>query len=1115
MFRFKHLLLPLLVLYSGIVNAQITDIVGPTGSGDFGYSVTALSNGNYVITDPFISNGALGNAGAVYLYDGKTHSLISTLKGAKSDDFVGRDGVVALPNGNFVVLSRSVDNGFIVDCGAITWVNGSTGLSGEVTIANSLFGTATNDSLGSGDIYGVGGLVVLENGNYVMVSPGWDNGSVVNAGAVTLLDGNSATSGVISSGNSLVGSSTNDRVGSDGIFILENSHFIVRSFTWNNGTVVNAGAITWCNGISLAGQLSSANSLVGTTTDDFFDDIIPYEYKIRKLTNGNFVVINRNWDDVGSGVVNAGAITWGSNTLGISGVISSNNSLVGTKGDEQIGGGPGLELGGVVALSNGNYVVVSPYWHDEINYGAGAVTWGNGNTGVTGIIDSTNSLVGSSNPNQDEVGRGGVVALSNGNYVILSPYWNNDAGEYVGAITWGNGTTGTTGKVNPANSLVGTTGFDFDFGTRITPLSNGHYVVSTPKWDNGNLIDAGAVTWANGSTGITGEINSGTSLVGNTAKDELGQNVKALPNGNYIICSPNWDNGAVSNAGAATWANGNTGITGFVNSSNSLVGSQPDDNIGTGYYDVTVLTNGNFVISSPYWDNGTVVDAGAATWANGMIGVSGPVNGSNSLVGTATGARVSFSVNALTNGNYVVSSPLSNDVSQLFGAVTWGNGNSGVTGPVTSSNSLMGGPGLDHVGGVLTLQNGNYIVLSGELVGGPGTGKGSVTWGNGLTGISGIVSSDNSLVGTSPHDRVGEQFSLSNDHYVVMSPHYDNGSITDAGAVTFASNTSGITGVITNCNSISGETANNGWQLAISYSDVPPYLIVGRAVHNVVRILQPVSADLVINNDSASVNINGNTPVPLLTNDGCRLIATLTPQGLNPVHGILKAKTWNEVAVPVHNGEPFVSRHYEITPGLNASTATAKITLYFTQQEFDDFNEHAASTTNLPASADDTSGIAKLRIVKYPGISNDDSGLPGSYTGTPEVIDPVDQDVVWNNSLSRWEVSFDVTGFSGFIVQAANDPVTGTNDITNNSHLLHLFPNPARQNLSYELKSNTAGTYTIKIFDLNGRLMYSNEGRDIGNIIKGSIPIDFLSQGTYILEIATKKTTARKKLLKL
>jgi hypothetical protein len=46
----------------------------------------------------------LENAGAVYLYDGKTHSLISTLKGAKSDILLAGMGVVALPNGNFVVL---------------------------------------------------------------------------------------------------------------------------------------------------------------------------------------------------------------------------------------------------------------------------------------------------------------------------------------------------------------------------------------------------------------------------------------------------------------------------------------------------------------------------------------------------------------------------------------------------------------------------------------------------------------------------------------------------------------------------------------------------------------------------------------------------------------------------------------------------------------------------------------------------------------------------------------------------------------------------------------------------------------------------------------------------
>src|SRR4030095_2127124 len=248
----------LMMIVAGQLHAQVTSKVGPTGSGDFGYSVTALTNGNYVITDPYFIDGTVSNGGAVYLYDGKTHSLISTLKGKYNNDFLGRDGIIALNNGNFVVLSYSADNGSVVDCGAITWVNGVTGLTGMIAPANSLFGTATNDSLGSGDNYGLGGVVVLDNGNYAVVSPGWDNGSIVNAGAVTLLNGSSPTSGVISSANSLVGNSTNDRVGSDGIFVLDNNHFLVRTFSWNNGTTVNAGAITWCNGSSLAGQVSSA-----------------------------------------------------------------------------------------------------------------------------------------------------------------------------------------------------------------------------------------------------------------------------------------------------------------------------------------------------------------------------------------------------------------------------------------------------------------------------------------------------------------------------------------------------------------------------------------------------------------------------------------------------------------------------------------------------------------------------------------------------------------------------------------------------------------------------------------------------------------------------------------
>ena len=65
----------------------------------------------------------------------------------------------------------------------------------------------------------------------------------------------------------------------------------------------------------------------------------------------------------------------------------------------------------------------------------------------------------------------------------------------------------------------------------------------------------------------------------------------------------------------------------------------------------------------------------------------------------------------------------------------------------------------------------------------------------------------------------------------------------------------------------------------------------------------------------------------------------------------------------------------------------------------------------------DATGKANLRIEKRPGTSSDGSGLPGTYTGTAVTIDPDDANIVYNTSLSRWEVSFATTGFSGFFVK--------------------------------------------------------------------------------------------------
>ena len=260
-----------------------------------------------------------------------------------------------------------------------------------------------------------------------------------------------------------------------------------------------------------------------------------------------------------------------------------------------------------------------------------------------------NSLVGSQT--FDAIGggffAGGVVPLTNGNYVVCSPDWSNGALTKVGAVTWANGTTGISGVVSPAISLVGssahdTVGFGFFGGGGVTPLPNGNYVVSSPDWSNGVINGRfGAVTWGNGITGIKGVVSAANSLIGDTASTRVGGGffgeggVTALTNGNYVVASPDWSNGATNRVGAVTWGSGTAGITGVIGTANSLVGSTALDGIGSirfsGGGGVIPLSNGNYVVSSPDWDNGAVNAVGAITWGNGYTGLIGTVSAAKQL----------------------------------------------------------------------------------------------------------------------------------------------------------------------------------------------------------------------------------------------------------------------------------------------------------------------------------------------------------------------------------------------------------------------------------------------------------------------------------------------------
>lgn len=152
----------------------------------------------------------------------------------------------------------------------------------------------------------------------------------------------------------------------------------------------------------------------------------------------------------------------------------------------------------------------------------------------------------------------------------------------------------------------------------------------------------------------------------------------------------------------------------------------------------------------------------------------------------------------------------------------------------------------------------------------------------------------------------------------------------------------------------------------------------------------------------------------------CNLIGRVQSTGASAVTGNVTAKVWIESSAPAVNGSRFVARHYEITPAANAGTATGTVTLYFLQPEFTAFNTAVGSGRKLPTSSSDATGISNLRIGKYSGTSSNGSGLPASYTSSgATVIDPADADIVWNATQSRWEVTFSVSGFSGFFVQTS------------------------------------------------------------------------------------------------
>jgi hypothetical protein len=703
--------------------------------------------------------------------------------------------VAVLPNGDFVVADpNAAGAGGISSAGAIHHYRPNGAL------VATLRGSRSNDLIGEG------GIVVLANGNYLVRSPRWDNGTVVDAGAVTFVRGDTGLEGVVSPANSLVGTSTDDRVGFRPPLALGNGNYLVVAPEWNNGAASDAGAIVFGNGTTgITGVISASNALIGATANDRigFGGIV-------LLANGNWLARNPDFD--AGGLVDAGAVTLGSAVTGRFGVISAANSLVGASASDRVGS---AEIG---ILANGNYVVPVPEWDNGAIVDAGAVVFGSGTSGVAGLVSTGNALFGSSA--NDRVGNNGITPLPSGAYLVASRNWRNGAAADAGAVTFGNGSTGIIGAVSASNSLVGSTTGDQVGSPTPVVLANGNWVIGSPFWNNGALADAGAVTFGFGTTGRTGTVTGTNSLVGTTAGDRVGEQLVALVGptdgtvGRHVIVSSQWNGNGGVDVGAVTMVNGTGATTGTVQAINSLVGARSGDFVGSG--GVFALPDGRYVVASPFWDNGATIDVGAVTLREAALLASGVVSTSNSLVGATAGDEIGGrGVVTLPNSAYLVLSPrFSPGAATQAGAVTWVPPVTGLAANVSAANSLVGSSLLDSVGAdplsVTVLDDGDAVVASPFWNNGTATDAGAVTYIDRDSGRSGAISALNSLVGGTASDFVGFDgvIAMPGGDYLVRSLDWRNGGAAAAGAVTFGTD-SGTTGVVSPANSIVGSTAND------------------------------------------------------------------------------------------------------------------------------------------------------------------------------------------------------------------------------------------------------------------------------------------------------------------
>ena len=614
----------------------------------------------------------------------------------------------------------------------VTAPDGTSGQVYTVTIARVVSLELLDPTPGASERFG-SQVVILSNGN-IAVSDPRDSSRFTNNGAVHLYSPFSSTPI-----GSLYGDAGEDQLGSTRITALPSGNYVVTSKEDNENGVVEAGSVRLVDGRS---GMQIGSTLAG---DVEYDNL--GSGGITALGN-NYYVVASPYDDV-NGIEDAGSVRLMDGNTG----VQIGSALTGNVEFDFLG------TSSITALSNNNYVIASSSDTENGILNVGSVRLVDGSTGIQ--IGST--IAGDFE--NDALGSSSITALPNSHYVIASGSDNKAGVADAGSVRLVDGSTG----MQIGNTLSGDVGGDSLGSSSVTALPNSHFVVASRLDDENGVFNAGSVRLIDGSTGV----QIGNALVGDVANDRLGYSgVTALPNGHYVIASSEDDENGVVDAGSVRLVNGITGIQ----IGSTLAGGDDSDRLG--FSSITALPNSHYVVASAYDDENSIVDAGSVRLFDGSTGVQL----GSALAGDVENDRLGFDgVTVLANGNYVVSSAEYDDENGIIdaGSVRLVDGNSGVQIGAT----LSGDDEFDVLGsgGITPLPTGNYVVASDSDDANGVVNAGSVRLLDGTTGLQ-LVSS---IVGSTINDVYAVSVE-SPDHgvfYIVAMPFTNNNGQIEAGMV--------------------------------------------------------------------------------------------------------------------------------------------------------------------------------------------------------------------------------------------------------------------------------------------------------------------------------------------